>query len=87
MLYQILRYFGSSTRAPKFSTRILQFFIIKISITIKVNTLCGGVSCSSQDLGNWESVCQEFNSQGPGHKVLGKRFSCPGVLGPRDPGP
>ena len=68
MLKYFGKYFGPSTRAPKFSTQML--FIIKICFTIKVNTICG----AGQDT---RTLCHKFNSQDPGLRILGSSVASP----------
>ena len=89
--------FGPSTPAPKFSTQMPYFLIIKICFTIKVNSICG----AGRDTRN---LCHKFSSQGPALRILGLRFTslksqgssfralvvkvpCPGFQGPSSQSP
>ena len=68
------KYFGKcfspSFRALKFSTQMLQLFIIKICFTIKVNSICGA------DL-DTRNLCHKFISQGSTFRILGLRVASP----------
>ena len=79
--------FWSIYSRPKFSTRMPYLFIIKICVTIKVNSICG----AGRDTRN---LCHKFNSQGPALRILDLRVansksqgSSSGVLGVRVPVP
>ena len=79
--------FWSIYSRPKFSTRMPYLFIIKICVTIKVNSICG----AGRDTRN---LCHKFSSQGPALRILDLRVansksqgSSSGVLGVRVPVP
>ena len=67
--------FGPPTRAPKFSTQMPKIFIIKISFTIKVNSVCG----AGRDI---RDLCHKFNPQIPALRILGITVTTPKSQGP-----
>ena len=79
VLCEMSRYFGKcfgpSTRVPKFWAQMPQLFIIKICITIKVNSICS-VGWDARNL------CHKFSSQGPALRILGLRVRSPKFQGP-----
>ena len=76
----MLKYFGPSTRAPKFSTQMPWLFIIKICFTINVNTIFGVGQLS----GSWISGSQVPN---PRVSVLSSHIPGSRVASPKVPGP
>ena len=84
------KFFGPSTRAPKFLTQLPNFLLSKFASQFKVNSICG----AGRDTWN---LHHKFNSQGPALRILGLRVAiskshrpssrvlCVGLLCPRVP--
>ena len=81
----MIKYVDLSTRAPKFSTQVPWFFIIKICFAIKVNAICGAGKLLVS--GYQESVSQ-VQLSGSCVRILGLRVASPKsqVLRSRVPG-
>ena len=69
------KFFGPSTRGPKFLIQMPQLFIIKICFTIKVYSVC----VARQDTWN---LRHKFSSQDPALRILGLRVAISKSQGP-----
>ena len=62
------KFFGPSTRAPKFLTQLPNFLLSKFASQFKVNSIC----VAGRDTWN---LHHKFNSQGPALRILGLRVA------------
>ena len=69
------KFFGPSTRAPKFLTQLPNFLLSKFASQFKVNSIC----VAGRDTWN---LHHKFNSQGPALRILGLRVAMSKSQGP-----